>query len=123
MAAIGQRLIDAYCAGFIDADGCVRFYSGSVRIEVTGVFPYVLQYLKDQYRGNVRKLKGPDRATYRWDVCGYNAQAALTRMIPFLFIKREQAVLALHAASLKPSPKRDGVEAQIRALKHHDYKL
>jgi len=88
---------------------------------VTGVFPYVLESFMEAYGGRLRKLKGTDRSTFRWEISGQNAAEALRCVLPFMFVKREQGLLVLRANDLPPGPYRDGVVAQLKALKHHDY--
>lgn len=121
-ARTGRTLTDAYFAGYLDADGCVRFSDGTPRIEVAGVFPWVLDEFADRYGGTVSRTSGEgERPFYRWRLSGWNAALALQSMGPHLIVKRVQAELVLRAYALPPGPERDGIAAQIKALKHHGY--
>lgn len=118
----GLTPTDAYFAGYIDADGCVRFSSGTPRIEVKSVFPWVLHQLQDRFGGSVTKINEEgERSFYRWAISGQRAQMALIQLEPHLIVKRAQAALVIQACRMEPGAYRDGVVAQISALKHHDY--
>ncbi len=122
MEPLGQTPTDAYYAGYIDADGCIRFSAGSPRIEVKSVFPWVLEQIRLRFGGSVLTITLPDdRPTYRWAVSGDKAIQALMALRAFLIVKRTQADLVLEARAHSPGPARDGIVAQISALKHHGY--
>lgn len=114
---------DPYLAGYIDADGCVRFANGSPVIEVTSVFPFILHALEIRFGGSCREMKaqGENRPVFRWSVYGVGALDALLQLRPYMIEKGPQVDLIFLARETKPGPLRDGYLAQMKALKHYNY--
>ena len=111
----------AYFAGYIDADGCLRFAAGTPRIEVGGLQPFVLRELAACFGGTVRLRNATPRPFWSWGVAGAQAHAAIGRLLPYLRVKAGQARLVLAACRLPPGSRRDSVVAEIRALKRVHY--
>ena len=123
MEPAGQRLTDeklSYLAGYMDADGCVMF-SATPRVAVTSIFAPVLELFREAFGGSIRKLKGDNRAVWQWEASGNRAMRCLVRLVPFMFEKQAQARIAMEARGTKPGPHRDGLVAQLAALKRVDY--
>ena len=106
-------MIDAYAAGFIDADGSIMISKVAkpgpgavtpgyrVRVEATNLDANVLNELAAAYGGSV-KVKKRDkgsfftrRTCYVWQANGNAAVACLRRIRPYLRIKEQQAWVAL----------------------------
>lgn len=80
--------------------------------------------LQARFGGKIRvDSEEGERSLYRWSVSGPQAAAAMRDLAPHLVVKRIQAKLILFATMLEPGVHRDGIEGQIRALKHFDYVL
>lgn len=113
----------AYLAGYVDADGCVRFSGGTPRIEVGGVYPAVLEMLQRMFGGPLNSIANVDeRFYYRWEMSGRGAKHAMQTLRPWLQVKGGQVDLILRADELPPGPERRGLEEQISALKHWGYR-
>jgi len=132
----------AYAAGIIDGEGSIYIGFGSERgrrnyrtiIEVANTKLELLFWLRDRFGGSVPPTcrKGPSlraRPVWRWTLAGL---APITRMLegilPYLVLKRAQAVLALEFAATKEKggrpisaenhAKRTDICTKIRALNH-----
>jgi hypothetical protein len=111
-------------AGYLDADGCVR-WSGTARVEITSVFPWSLWRFRRHFGGRVAKRRPKPNSTrpvYRWSLSGDQARACLRTLREFMHEKRIQADLVLRICETPPGPARQGMVAQLGALKHAHYK-
>jgi hypothetical protein len=118
----GLKPTNAYLAGYLDADGCIRFYGGTPRIEIAGVFPWILEEYAMRWGGSVRPMRSShSRPIWRWSICGDKAERCLLDLMPDLYVKKAQGQLVLQARRIEPGPYRDSVIAQVKALKHRDY--
>ena len=97
----------AWAAGFIDGEGCIQ---APVRLRernrrgyglslyVGQVDPRPLHRLADTFGGLVypkSRQSGERRQMFMWRVTGLTAADALSALLPYLLVKREQAELAL----------------------------
>lgn len=122
MAGTGLRLTEAYVAGFLDADGSFGFYSGSPRVYASGVYPWVLDLLVAQYGGSIYFSRTRDgRPFYAWTIRGDAAMAVMAAIKDHLVVKRAQVLLIEAARCLPPGPQRDGIVAELSALKHQHH--
>jgi hypothetical protein len=118
----GQKPTNDYLAGYLDADGCVRFSSGTPRVEISSVFPWILEEYIMRWGGSIRKMTGKNsRPVWRWIVSGDKAERCLLALLPYLYVKKAQSQLVLQARRIKPGPYREAVVAQLKALKHQEY--
>ncbi len=93
----------AWAAGFIDGEGCVSIYPRnnrpSARMSVTATNCDIrpLIKLKAMFGGSVyTSFDSPNpkwNTGFRWQVDSQKAADALEAMIPYLIVKKEQAVL------------------------------
>lgn len=118
------RLDLAYLAGCIDSDGCIGIKrntyamrvvkdSGqptySERVELKQVTPQVPYMLKESFGGGVRVEKNSlknARPFYAWRVTDRKAARALRDLLPYLRIKREQAMNCLELRKVKEASKK-----------------
>lgn len=107
-------------AGYMDADGYIRYAGGSPRLELVSIFPWILDEFQARFGGSIRELAG-ERRTWRWDLSGSSAAAALVALQPHLYVKKTQARLVLEAREMPPGPERNCRIGEIRALKHCNY--
>jgi hypothetical protein len=98
-----------WIAGFFDGEGCVgvyfnnqcngtKYYCLSVQITQSGsIGRVVMDQLKEQYGGSVYERKvGPGRkVNWKWSAVSNDAVAFLKDIVPYLFVKKEQAELAI----------------------------
>ena len=102
------KLSREYIAGILDGEGCISIYhqkvqkgkvylSYNVRVIVGMTDPLVVHLLRDQYGGSVwlRKRPAPWKASYTWCLTGKIVEKFLNDILPFLMIKKGQAMLAL----------------------------
>lgn len=123
MAETGLKPTNAYFAGYLDADGCVRFSRGTPRVEIKSVFPWILTEFSLNWGGAVRLCsQPPDRNLWRWGVCGDSAEKCLIDLVSDLYVKQEQAHIVLQARRVRPGPYRDGLVEQLKALKHRNFR-
>ena len=95
-----------YLAGLVDGEGCLDFSSYKykdkrykypmLRIGLVEKDSKVLKLINKQYGGslNFRKFR-PDRPNNQpmvlWVVCGKNCFYLITKLIPYLIVKRDKA--------------------------------
>jgi hypothetical protein len=99
----------AYLAGFFDGEGNIdinyksdgkgrKYYM--LRIRVSQLNPAPLKLLKGRFGGNIRieKLRTTkivNRPLWTWECSTLSAMLALKSMVPYLLIKREEALIAI----------------------------
>lgn len=115
----------AYAAGVIDSDGYIgvkrstyamRHGEGgqsvySPRAMVKQVTPEAIDLLHEMfggYRGAGKPTAKKGRPLYTWEVHSANAMRACEIVLPYLRIKREQAVNAIECGRLNAGPGRRG---------------
>lgn len=116
----------AYAAGVIDSDGCIAVrrsdYAARVlknssqavyqpRITVKQVTPQAVDLLHElfggyRFTGKAYAEKG--RPLLGWDIHSAGAVAALERLVPYLRIKKAQALNAIEVGQINASPRRRG---------------
>jgi len=113
---------NAYVAGFIDGEGCIRVTNdSSLLVTVSNTYLPILLNLKDRYGGSVGLQKGAHgncRPAYHWDICGDRAADFLWTIGPYLIEKRDQAYLALEFHNIpRPRTKSERGAKIIQQLK------
>jgi hypothetical protein len=111
----------AYLAGFIDGEGCIRIAEAKARwskgsinprfreeLQVSNTNFEVIQWIKDNFGGCITvKSEGVKKdGIYRkkqWKVCWYDLKAVnlLKTMLPFLIVKKKEALVCLDFSELK----------------------
>ena len=102
----------AWAAGFVDGEGTINLYRRSERrgrefrvvLSVVNTRRDSLERLQALFSGSIHPLHKdmPSRnwkPTFIWTVSHQKARAAITQLLPYLFIKLPQAELALQAQS------------------------
>jgi len=98
----------SYLAGIIDGEGSIGIEHLSpcknrkkdyyaCRLTVINTSKELMDLLKYHFKGQYdqRKLIPGHKPCYRWHVFGQDLEYALQELLPYLFIKREQALLVL----------------------------
>lgn len=93
----------AYCAGFVDGEGCVVVsLNGSVGVRVINTGLPSLKKLQEVLGGTIHPRKQrANKKQFYWAAYGEDAVKALLSMLPFMIEKAEQARLALDWHSTK----------------------
>ena len=116
----------AYLAGYLDGEGCFRVANTPV-VSVANTYPYTLISLQQYFGGNIRlqdKSKGSHRTCYEWSVCGDNARACISTIIPYLWEKRPQAELLIEMFKYpRKSRRRKKLTQELKAKKRINYAL
>lgn len=106
-----------YIAGFFDGEGCVAVYAKKkqsffLRTQLaqnkTTASVAMFQKLVERYGGRwseQRSLSG--RQKLNWQLSSDKAVAFLEEILPFLILKREQAVIAIEWQKQRPQRVRD----------------
>jgi hypothetical protein len=105
----------AYLAGFFDGEGSIYFNSqrkgqpGSLRIAIVQISPEPLLLMSKVFGGNVR---GPysqrsvnQSPYYQWSAYGVKAAETLGALLPWLLLKKEQAVVGIEGQEYFESTK------------------
>lgn len=108
----------AYAAGLIDGEGCIRVgkyhdtrngrrlgFRGQLSIGMTD--RKALEWLRDTLGGNFylgRTSYDRTKAAYNWTMRTTDAARLLTAILPYLIIKREQALMLIEFAATLHQP-------------------
>lgn len=119
----------AYAAGILDGEGCVHvaknnakrlrkpYHQLRVMVSMTDQSPVI--WLAERFGGSVytKVHTAPTKAHWRplhmWTLVGRQAHAFLEKVLPYLKVKRQQAVLGLELQSLAGHRSRPITEEQF----------
>jgi len=119
--------LDAYLAGFFDGEGCVQVYQRKKNSKYIQVIASAYQTLekplllfKRRYGGKVRpnKKRSNRKQSWTWYAYGKDAFFALSRMLPWLIVKKKKAKLALLVLKYQPLKGEKYSETQRAQLQH-----
>ena len=99
-------------------------YDHSPTIQVASVFPYTLRLFAESFGGNVKKRRPKDalrKVYYDWRTFGDTSIDVINLTLPYLHEKKQQAELILLMRKAHPGPERDGMKAQLAAMKRIEY--
>lgn len=118
---IGDKEL-AYIAGFIDGEGCIQVTTkGTLSLVVVNTDIAPLQFIMDIFEGNVsistRETERRKRA-YRWSIKERDTPEVLKTLLPYLIVKRQEAVLAIEFSAVDDENRRLDIALELRALKH-----
>jgi len=104
----------AWTAGFFDGEGCIQLVTRTrgrcteVRLQITAANTDIrsLQRFKDLFGGSIQVMQRPGnphgyKPSWFWVSAHRIAENALRAMLPWLLVKREQAIIALQARAIK----------------------
>lgn len=121
-----NKLNWSYLAGILDGEGTIYIGQMSdkrrtfLKVIVTNTDLNLMKWLIANFGGAYRgEQRGKYRLIYRWQPKGKkNREKLLLGVLPYLIIKREQAILALEFDRMNCSDpeKRDGIRLKIQAL-------
>jgi len=117
----------AYFAGLFDGEGCIHiarikrnygaFYYFQLHLIFSNTNKQVMDYLTSKFGGNliIRKpYKKRQRSYYMWRIYSQKAKELLEIILPYLIIKKEEALLAIKFQStLNYEPKKLSLETII----------
>lgn len=125
-----------WIAGFVDGEGCIgvypknkfkdtRYYVLIVQVAQSGcVGKRITDYFKDKYGGTVYKQtpKNPShKVQWKWSVCSDMAAAFLKDVEDYLYVKKEEAALALQFQALackrSDDPEATSLASRLRQAK------
>lgn len=107
-----------YIAGFFDGEGSIGIYSRKDRFNGTCCRIQVVQnktedstplfnFLKNKYGGNIsEQITLSNGIKYNWQLNPKGTKAFLLDILPYLKLKRKQALLALYWIDNRPKAKR-----------------
>lgn len=101
-----KEIIAAYAAGIFDGEGYVDIYKATqskasksislmLRVIVSQKDGRLMNWLQDNYGGHVTLSRKDTHYIYRWDIRSKNAARFLEDILPYLQIKKDQALIAL----------------------------
>lgn len=94
----------AYIAGLVDGEGCIsisrdrRGVSYHLRVEISMVNKSVIQFLHNSLGGGFyrhNKARGRQREDWSWRVFGQRAYNVLKLLLPYLRVKKANAMLGI----------------------------
>jgi predicted transposase len=107
----------AYAAGFFDGEGSINIKkpgktpksSGHrLVVSVSQSKPAPLEWICERWGGGVRRLRRRHKAAWEWSVGSKLAGAFLQDLLPFLMVKREEAIVAIEFQSRKRNTGKTG---------------
>jgi hypothetical protein len=114
----------AYLAGFIDGEGCIgthRKPNGTPRpnISLKQKYPATLYWIEKKFCGSVRPC---DKGTkYMWRITSGGSEAVLRGCLPYLQLKRPQAIVALKLFLIYDQVEAERLASLLSRLKRVDY--
>ena len=103
----------AYLAGLIDGEGCILLFKQkervrpTLRLAVGNTYRPVLEWAKEAVgAGSIitqPKQKLHHSQSWRWDIYSQNAVDVLRQLLPYLKLKREQALKAIESQQVRRS--------------------
>lgn len=85
-----------YLAGFFDADGSLGVYDGKLNVNVSQKTLMPLPLFKALWGGSIYTRKN---GQHIWKTTDSSAGRALREMLPWLIVKKDQAVLGIEFAN------------------------
>lgn len=134
-----QREDAAYIAGFIDADGAIMLHSKSTnnpnllkaqylftpKVEITNKSNSVMEWIVSvtDFNNNIIKFQMPTgrqrNVYYRMFFTGANSRKLLPEIVPYLKIKKTQALLLLDMFKLFNNVQATGSNFRLRSEEHN----
>lgn len=116
----------AYIAGFIDGEGCVTASGNylSLSLGASNTIKAPLLFIQEILGGSVRgyqsrektKLGSLIKRQYAWHVGGESAVEALLALLPYLIVKKQEAILGIALTAAKGHD-RVNVAVELRLAK------
>lgn len=90
----------AYIAGFFDGEGCIHVIKPrlNLRLSASNTDQHPLNFMCEILGGSVNKKSescGNRKACYQWLCNGVMASEALEKLLPYLIVKKERALLCI----------------------------
>ena len=124
----------AYAAGIIDGEGCIVISRDKNAKHVGGIGYYLAlqvlttdgllpNYLKGLFGGNIRKSTDPRGFADRecWYAVSAHAAAVLELVLPYLLVKKDQALLAMEFRKTVGRPGPGALTDEIRQQRREQY--
>lgn len=114
-----------YLAGFFDGEGTISIKSVqgkwvSLKLQMSNLNWDVVSLFKKVFGGYAFEGRNNGKAFYHWGITSHKASSCLSRLEPYLIIKKEQAQLAIQFQTLKrPRYKSVSLIEQIRSFNRH----
>lgn len=130
MVTLNKQTIDAYTAGLIDGEGCIRIRKDTYKkrysaiqymlvVEVVMRDKQAVEMVHKEYGGSI----GINHGYYHWQIYSQNALIMIERIKPYLLIKKTEADLAVEFQSgifQNTSRKTSEEEVQRRDKIYHE---
>lgn len=121
----------AYFAGFFDGEGCVnigkskpknRSMHFQLRALASNTNPQTLKMLQKCFGGKIYKSPHRKRRKpcWQWVVASVKAEKFLKSILPYLVIKKEEAILGLEFRKLKTNKRKPLLSEDL--IKREEYK-
>ena len=113
----------SYIAGFFDGEGCITLNGNYLGLTVSASNTVLkpLEFMQKTLGGRILartglKKKFPQhKLSFDWRIYGPKAASVLALLLPYLKVKREQAMLGIELVLAKPNDRVD-IAVKIRVL-------
>lgn len=98
----------AYLGGFFDGEGSVSISGDVLRVSIGQINPAPLERYKYRWGGRLRLVKktSPHRDIYHWTIESAKAAGVLEELLPYLIVKRDQAILGMNFQWMRHADRR-----------------
>lgn len=117
--------ITPYLAGLFDGEGTIQVRKvekkwATLRVCLGNLDKTVVDLFKEKFGGYSYECENNGKPFYRWGTESQNATNCLSRLMPYLAVKKEQAQLAIQFQALKiPRYKNTTVIERIQSFNRH----
>lgn len=106
----------AYTAGIIDGEGCIKIFKVlaekinrnfdryTLNVQVDMVNKDIILWLHERYKGSIhfhKKRNPKHNDSWRWYLCSQQAASFLKLILPYLIVKKNNALNAIEFSEVK----------------------
>lgn len=115
----------AYIAGFIDGEGCIRIgvsknsRNPSLQVNASNSVIAPLEFIQTLFGGSIYVWEHTNikwKTSYRWAIYGRQGAIVLKSILPYLIIKKRQALLGIEYVLLSDRMKKARIIYELNVL-------
>ena len=106
-----------YIAGFLDGEGCICASNSYLAVTLTNINREPLELAERLFGGTIYEQAPRDsrhKLLFRWQVNGQEAAGVLRYLLPYLIVKRKQALLGIKLADASNRQDRFNIALKLK---------
>lgn len=120
-----EKSVLSYIAGFIDGEGCITASGNylSLSLTVSNTVRAPLLFMQESLGGSIRARNVPlivngkvRKREWTWHIGGESAVEVLLALLPYLIVKKQEAILGIALTAAKGHDKVD-IAVRLRVAK------